>query len=401
MSRLRKIKVEELEIGMYFSGFEASWMDHPFWKNKFLIKDAAILEQAHGSGIADCWIDIDKGKDLLAPSEPLSAEPLPEVPVEPVAQVSVDPFFQEIEHAQLLCENAKVVSKAMFNDVRLGKVIDMTQCAELVDQITASVMQNSFALISVARLKIADDYVYMHSVAVCALMVALGRTLGMDKTACAEAGLAGFLHDVGKAFIPLTILHKPSSLSPMEYEIAQRHPTLGYNHLVKNPGVPAYASDVCMQHHERIDGSGYPNNLSGAGISRLARMTAICDVYDALTSERPYKKSWDPSEALSRMASWTGHFDKTILSAFVKTLGIYPIGSLLKMESGRMALVIRQNPHMLTRPVLKTFLYDTGGDILDTEIIDLSLPGATDSIRQRGGEDWLKFNNLDHLWIKQ
>jgi hypothetical protein len=155
-----------------------------------------------------------------------------------------------------------------------------------------------------------------------------------------------------------------------------------------------------MHHHEKIDGSGYPDNLSGAGISRLSRMAAICDVYDAVTSERPYKKGWDPAEALARMASWTGHFDKPMLSAFVKTLGIYPIGSLLKMESGRMALVIRQNPGMLTKPVIKTFLYNDEGEILDTEVIDLSAHDAKDGIRQRGGEDWLKFNGLDHLWTK-
>ncbi|THA28929.1 phosphodiesterase, partial [Streptomyces sp. A1136] len=123
-------------------------------------------------------------------------------------------------------------------------------------------------------------------------------------------------------------------------------------------------------------------------------------VYDAVTSDRPYKKGWDPAESLTAMSSWSGHFNKTLLSAFVKTLGIYPIGSLLKMESGRLGLVIRQSAAGLTKPVVKAFRYDSNGDIVDSEVIDLSDPAATDSILQRGGEEWLKYNGLNKLWMQ-
>ncbi|EJL93457.1 HD-GYP domain-containing protein [Herbaspirillum sp. CF444] len=408
MSRLKKIKVEQLELGMYFCGFEASWIDHPFWRNRFLLKDAAHLQQARASGISHCWIDIDQGKDIVEEAvEDEETAPSTEVEVANAAEeaapvvVEADPFFAELEQARMLCESAKDTTKAMFSDVRLGKVLDMDRCLHLVAQVTASILRDSSALTSIVRLKIADDYTYMHSVAVCTLMVALGRTLGMDEVACKEAGLAGLLHDVGKAFIPVEILHKPGGLTPAEFEVVKRHTVLGYDHLVKNSNIPDYATDVCRHHHEKVDGSGYPDGLSGAGIALLARMTSICDVYDAVTSERPYKKGWDPAETLTRMATWTGHFDKTILSAFVKMLGIYPIGSLLKMESGRLGLVIRQSSVALTKPVVKAFRYTSEGEITDTEVIDLSSPDATDSIRQRGGEEWLKYNGLDKLWMQR
>lgn len=408
MSQLKKIKVEELELGMYFCGFDAAWLDHPFWKNRFLLKDAAVLQQARASGIALCWIDITQGKDieeavaeeveLPTPDALASASaPATDNDVATVASAA-DPFFEEIEQARILCESAKDTTKAMFSDARLGRVIDMERCLDMVDQVTASILRNSTAMTSIVRLKIADDYTYMHSVAVCTLMVALGRTLGMDEAGCKEAGLAGLLHDVGKAFIPVEILHKPGRLTPAEFDIVRRHPVLGHDHLVQNAHIPAYATEVCMHHHEKIDGSGYPDGLSGARIPLLARMAAICDVYDAVTSDRPYKEAWDPAESLTAMASWSGFFDKTILSAFVKTLGIYPIGSLLKMESGRLGLVIRQNGGALTRPVVKAFRYDANGDIVDSEVIDLSNPDATDSIQQRGGEEWLKYNGLDKMW---
>jgi len=408
MSHLKKIQVEELQLGMYFCGFEAAWIDHPFWKKRFLLKDAADVQQARASGIVHCWIDIELGKDIeervaaaIASSEPAPPSAPPTMPEEQVVAPAADPFFEEIEQARMLCESAQDTTKAMFNDVRLGKVIDMDRCVDLVDQITASILRNSTAMTSIVRLKIVDDYTYMHSVAVCTLMVALGRTLGMDETGCKEAGLAGLLHDVGKAFIPVEILHKPGRLTPAELEIARRHPVLGYEHLVKNAHIPAYATEVCMHHHEKIDGSGYPDGLVGARIPLLARMAAICDVYDAVTSDRPYKEAWDPAESLTAMASWSGFFDKSILSAFVKTLGIYPIGSLLKMESGRLGLVLRQSAGALTKPVVKAFRYDSNGDIVDSEVIDLSAPDPTDSIQQRGGEEWLKYNGLDKYWMQR
>lgn len=410
MSRLKKIKVEQLKLGMYFCGFEASWLDHPFWKNRFLLKEAAHLRQAHSSGIEYCWIDVDQGDDVEPEAADDAAEPAAEnmpasVVDAPTVNIAVtvdddDPFFAEVEQARILCESAKSVTKAMFSDARLGNALDMGSCLQVVDQVTASILRDSAALTSIVRLKMADDYTYMHSVAVCTLMVALARTLGMDETACKEAGLAGLLHDVGKAFIPLEILHKPGGLDPEEYEIVKRHPKLGYKHLIKTSNIPDYATEVCLHHHEKIDGSGYPDGLVGVSISRLSRMAAICDVYDAVTSDRPYKPCWDPSDALSRMASWSGHFDKTILSAFVKTLGIYPIGSLLKMESGRLGLVVRQNAGALTKPVVKAFRYNSEGEIIDSETIDLSIPGATDNIRQRGGEEWLKYNGLDKMWMQ-
>ncbi|AKZ64689.1 phosphodiesterase [Herbaspirillum hiltneri N3] len=416
MSLLKKIKVDELELGMYFCGFEAAWLDHPFWKNRFLLKDVAHLKQARGSGIMYCWIDVEQGKDVAVEepeqqeaepeagpesgAEPVSAEAAPGLRDELPVAIGADPFFEELEQAQRLCENAKDTTKAMFADIRMGRVIDMDRCVDLVDQVTASIMRNSAAMTSIVRLKLADDYTYMHSVAVCTLMVALGRTIGMDEPACKEAGLAGLLHDVGKAFIPVPILHKAGGLTPAELDIVRRHPVLGYNHLIKNPNIPQYAIEVCLHHHEKIDGTGYPDNLSGAGISLLSRMASICDVYDAVTSDRPYKKGWDPAESLTAMASWSGHFDKTLLSAFVKTLGIYPIGSLLKMESGRLGLVIRQSAGGLTKPVVKAFRYDNNGDIIDSEIIDLSDPAASDSILQRGGEEWLKYNGLNKLWMQ-
>ncbi|WP_343584820.1 HD-GYP domain-containing protein [Herbaspirillum sp.] len=395
---LKKIKVEELVLGMYFAGFDdAAWMHHPFWKNKFLIKSPSELQQARASGIACCWIDTAKGLDVAAAQADESVPDEPEAAAAPAPQApELDP---ELVNAQALCATAKKATQAMFAEVRMGKVLDMERCVSVVEEIASSVMQSPNALMSVVRLKLADEYTYLHSVAVCALMVALGRTLGLDETSCREAGLGGFLHDIGKAFIPHDILNKAGKLTDEEFAIVRKHPELGYKYLSQDPNVPDYARNVCLYHHEKIDGTGYPEGLRGGAISLYARMAAICDVYDALTSERRYKHAWDPAETISTMATWNGHFDRAMFLAFVKTLGIYPVGSIVKLESGRTGFVIRQNDKDLTRPVLKVFSYNDNRAISDTEILDLMATPDADKIVARGGEEWARVSHLDSMQL--
>ncbi len=399
---LKKIKTEDLVLGMYFCGFEAAWLDHPFWKNKFLLKNENELKQAHASGIAYCWIDISRGLDVAeqAPKDAPEvdaeqAEPAP-LPPEPAPVPAIDTTLMD---AMALRETAKKATKAMFSEARMGKVLDMERCVSVVEEIASSVVKSPSGMLSVLRLKLADEYTYLHSVAVCALMVALGRTLGLDEAACREAGLGGFLHDVGKAFIPHELLNKPGKLTDEEFTQIKKHPELGYKYLSQDPNVPDYARDVCLHHHEKMDGNGYPEALRSGSISLYSRMAAICDVYDALTSDRPYKRAWDPAEAISTMATWSGHFDRAMFLAFVKTLGIYPVGSIVKLESGRSGFVIRQNAQDLTRPVLKVFRYNDNMEMSDTEILDLMATPEADTIVARGGEEWARLSHLDSMQL--
>lgn len=385
---LKKIKVGDLVLGMYFCGFEASWLAHPFWKTRFLLRRESDLQQARESGIAYCWIDVSRGVDVE------EAMPTEEVATPSVTEDSAIPADPEHVSAVALREHARDITRNMFNAARMGKVVELPQCLELVEDIACSVLRDPNGLLSVLRLKLDDEYTYLHSVAVCALMVALGRTLGLSEAACREAGLSGYLHDVGKAFIDKDILNKPGKLSDKEFELIKQHPELGYHYLIQNPDIPAYACDVCRHHHERIDGRGYPDALPAESISLYARMTAVCDVYDALTSERPYKHGWDPAEAISQMARWEGHFDRRLLLAFVKTLGIYPVGSLVRLESGLSGLVIRQNPADLTRPVLQVVHGRERQEFAGGGVLDLMAWPRSDTIIGRGDDEWIRLRQL-------
>ena len=281
----------------------------------------------------------------------------------------------------------------------MGGAVSPEFAGALVEEISSSVARNPGALISLARLKSADDYTYMHSVAVCALMVALSRQLELDAATTRELGLAGLLHDLGKALVPTEVLNKPGKLTDEEFAIIKRHPAEGHRLLVDGKAVGDLPLDVVLHHHEKTDGSGYPDHLKGEQISLYAKMGAVCDVYDAVTSNRPYKAGWDPAESIRRMAEWCkGHFDERVFQAFVKCMGIYPIGSLVKLESGRLGVVMEQSGHSLLTPRIKIFFSTKAMTHIVPEVLDLSHPSARDKIASR--EDAAKWglSNIERLW---
>lgn len=402
---LKKISVDHLALGMHLHEFCGSWMEHPFWRTKFVLKDQKDLDAVRASSIREVWIDVAKGLDT---TEGVSRE-ASELEVErelqeaakteqPAIQQRVS-MQEEAARAAKICAKSKQAVVSMFQEARMGNAIDAKDCAPLVEEISNSVMRNPGALISLARLKTADDYTYMHSVAVCALMIALSRQLGLDEEQTRQAGLAGLLHDLGKAMVPNAILNKPGKLTDEEFAEIKKHPAYGHKALLAGNGIPEIALDVCLHHHEKVDGSGYPKGLKADQITLFSKMGAVCDVYDAITSNRPYKAGWDPAESLRKMAEWAkGHFDEAVFQAFVKSLGIYPVGSLIRLDSGRLGVVIEQSEKSLLAPKVKVFFSTKSNVRIKPEVIDLSRPGAQEKIA--GREDPAKWNipDLDELW---
>ncbi|MBB2484365.1 HD-GYP domain-containing protein [Mitsuaria sp. WAJ17] len=413
---LKRIPTQQVRLGMFLQSMEGSWLSHPFWKTKFVLREQSELDALLKSGVVAVWIDVEKGLDIqeakplqmpaLPPEPPRPQEPQPAAAPAPApAPASPPPGMRASLHDEM-GRAAQIVSRSraavinLFGEARLGKAIDAEQCLPLVEEVANSVSRNPSALISLARLKTKDDYTYMHSVAVCALMVSLSRHMGLNEAQTREAGLAGLLHDVGKMAMPIDVLNKPGQLTDDEFAVMRSHPVRGYEMLLEGGAVPAAALDVCLHHHEKIDGSGYPKKLKGDEISLLARMGAVCDVYDAITSTRPYKNAWDPAGSIQRMAQWTGHFDPVVFQAFVKSVGIYPVGTLVKLHSGRLAVVVEQSPVRLTAPLVRVFFSTKSQLPIPTELVNLDLPAATDRIVSRENPtDW-GFKHLDELWMK-
>ena len=413
---LKKITIDRLTLGMHVKEFCGSWMDHPFWRGGFVVNDAKDLATIHASKIKEVWIDSSKGKDVVERRE-VEVVPLPVPerraqpeltlePAKPLAEAkprSVAPtsMASELVQASRIFSESRQAVMSMFQEARMGNAVDTGGAKALVEDIADSVARNPGAMIGLARLKNADDYTYMHSVAVCAMMVALSRQLGLDEEQTRNAGLAGLMHDLGKAAMPLDVLNKPGKLTDAEYAVIKTHPENGHSLLLRGGEANAIVLDVCLHHHEKMDGSGYPKGLQGDAISLFAKMGAICDVYDAITSNRPYKTGWDPAESLRKMAEWKGHFDPKVFQAFVKSLGIYPIGSLVRLTSGRLGVVISQTGKSLTMPAVKVF-YSTKANLrIEPEVIELSKPGTKEKIVMREDPAKWGFLDLNTLWVNQ
>ena len=378
---LKKIKVNEVRLGMYLQEVCSSWMDHPFWKRSFKLTEDKDLHTLKNCGVDEIWIDTSKGLDvdagvaaLLQKEEELKVESelkkIEQTPQKTEAPVS---FQVELIVAKKIHTKTKEAVVSMFSDVRMGNALKLDDALSLVDEINQSIARNSSALVSLTRLKNADDYTYLHSVAVCVLMMALGRQLRLEGKVLKQVGIAGLMHDFGKVFIPNEVLNKPGKLTDEEFNIVKMHPLKGWEFLKNSKEVNDLTLDVCRHHHERVDGKGYPDKLSGEALTFFARMGAICDVYDAISSNRCYKKGWEPAEYIRKMTEWKdGHFDEAIFHAFVKTVGIYPTGTLLKLKSGRLGVVTDQSQNSLTNPLVKVFFSTRSNAPILQETIDLS-----------------------------
>jgi putative nucleotidyltransferase with HDIG domain len=436
---LKQIETTELILGMYIAKISDKWFESPFWRSSFLLTKEKEIQTLLDHGFTSVWIDTTKGIDsdnsppqqeqlerevqAGSRSEAIEASltaktsdhsPLPFVgetksraesyglgDPKPVALDEPRPAPLETERARAaaICGKARRAMVAMFQELRMGQAVDAEKMLPIVDEISQSVLRNSDALLGLVRLKTKNDYTYMHSVAVCALMVALARQIGMPENEVREAGLAGLLHDIGKMTVPNGILDKPGTLTEEEFRVIKSHPVSGYRILSNGSGVPKSALDVVLHHHEKIDGSGYPRGLMEAQISRLARMAAVCDVYDALTSDRPYKAGWCPTKAIRTMAGWKGHFDPFVIQAFVKSVGIYPVGTLVRMASGRLGVVLEQVGKSLLEPRVKVFFSTKSMTYIAPEVIDLGAPHVREKIVDWEDPEKWDFKGLEDQWI--
>jgi HD-GYP domain-containing protein (c-di-GMP phosphodiesterase class II) len=397
---------------MFVHKLEGSWLDHSFWRSQFLIKSQSEIDEILESEIDSVLIDVSRGLTPDVASEQSGKKPDPSAAcVEPALEPNgpalkvkrksggrLKPCTapEELARAAKIVDSSRAAVQRLFADVRLGNAMSLPEVLSVVDEISNSVARNASALISVTRLRSKDEYTYMHSVAVCALMINLGRELGLEEAMMRDLGMAGLLHDVGKLEVPPEVLNKPGQLTDAEFRVMKTHAERGHEVLAANGNVSDLALEVCLHHHEKVDGTGYPNRLSGAEISLFAKMGAVCDVYDAMTSNRCYKQAWTPSESLSKMFQWSGHFDDEILQAFIRSVGIYPVGSLVRLKSAHLGVVIDHDAEHLTKPRVRIFC--STSNPRSTVLRDVNLTESYDHIVSREDPRSWGFMNFDAEW---
>ncbi|MBF0499387.1 MAG: HD-GYP domain-containing protein [Candidatus Riflebacteria bacterium] len=279
----------------------------------------------------------------------------------------------------------KVVSN-VINSVRVGQSVDTKSAKEVVGHMVDEIIQCPDALMNLINIKSFDDYTFTHNINVATLSVLLGQELGVSPDELHELGLGALMHDVGKLKVSLSILNKDGKLTDAEFNEMKQHPTMGYEILCKSGDISEQARLVCLQHHEKFQGRGYPKGIKGEEISLFARICSVADVYDALTTDRPYRTAMAPYDAVKIIMSGVdSQFDPAVLTAFMRRFSIYPSGSLVMLSNGSVGLVLRPNPKTVLRPTIKLLRAADGSPVVDRVEIDLNdnkslfITGAADA----------------------
>lgn len=375
---IKQIRTDQLRPGMHIHDLNCGWLDHSFLSNSFKVNDQATVDKIIKLGIRELYIDTLKGGDVLdaRPQAEVNAEldqRLQAIAEKPVDKpVPVDLKNESVRARRLHAEANKVV-RQVLDDLRFGHKIKVDRVEPLIDGMMESVFRNQNAFLPLARLKKLDNYTFEHSVGVSALLIVFGRVMKMPKETIKELALGGLLHDIGKVVVPDSILEKPGKLTDKEFVLIRSHVNEGLRLLKSIPGISDVVRHVVAEHHERNDGSGYPNKLVGKQISIYGQMAAIVDVYDAITSEKVYNRGMPATQALKKLLEWSKHhFDPQLVQAFIRAVGIYPTGSLVRLESSRMGVVIEQNEGKLLEPVVRIFYHAGNQHYVPPEIVDLS-----------------------------
>jgi putative nucleotidyltransferase with HDIG domain len=403
---IKRIPVARLRPGMYIHDLNCSWLQHDFVRNRFVVADEDDVRKVRAIGVREIDVDTERGLDpdalpaTAAEPGPGAAEPAAATspPVTgPAAVHTTTKTTAPFERACALHREATQIVRDMLVDIRLGKQIEMEKVEPLVGRIVDSIFTQQDALLPLARLKQHDTYTFQHSVSVCALMTAFARTLEVPREVIREIAVGALLHDVGKARVPDQILNKPGKLTEAEFDRMKSHVVQSKIILMATPGISQIALDVAAQHHERYDGTGYPNKLKAEQISLYGRMGAIVDVYDAITSNRVYHKGMAPTAALRKLLEWSAnHFEPRLVKAFIRSVGIYPTGALVRLESRRLAVVQAQHADKPMQPTVKV-IFHTAGHYLQPADVDL----RRSQDRIVGHEDFADWNIDPAHWLPQ
>jgi HD-GYP domain-containing protein (c-di-GMP phosphodiesterase class II) len=339
-----KVFVEDLQLGMYVSQLDRPWVETPFLFQGFYINSPGEIEQLQ-QFCEFVFIDEEQSRVTVTPKRFTALDSSGKIKAGQIRLLNtpkdLGDFRQQLSKAIKVHENTKLFITQVMHDIRLGKNVDVKQAKQLVSQLAENVVNNPTALLWLTQLKNKDEYTSLHSLNVCVLSLLFGRSLNLPEEKLNTLGLGALLHDVGKLKVPTTVLNKPARLSAEEFDIMKKHTLFGYDLMKKQDGLSNEALDIIVQHHERLNGSGYPYNLQHGQISHFSRIVSIVDVYDAITSKRVYHDETTPFNALSDIYKQREKdFDSGLVEQFIKCLGIYPIGSLVELNTGQVGVVV-------------------------------------------------------------
>jgi putative nucleotidyltransferase with HDIG domain len=371
----KRISIDQLKIGMKIEKLDRSWLATPFLRHRFRITSSEQIQQLRASGVQQLDVDADdacQDSGSFVPampaaeiSQPISPPLESELPAIPVAE--------ELPAARQVYKAAKLIVQQAMEDVRMGRALNMESVSEVVGSMADSILRSPDALTSLTRLKQFDEYTFFHSVNTSALALSVGKHLGYGREPLLQLGTGMLLHDIGKTMIPVEILNKPGRYEAHEFEIMKQHVLRGAEILSNTTGLTDTFLKPALEHHERVDGTGYPHHRSNKDLSQFGLIAAIVDIYDAVTSDRCYHKGKTPHDTLQFLyqLGTQGHVDGTLVQQFVQVVGVYPVGSCVSLNTGETAIVKQFNHQAPIRPLV-VLITDEAGHRQSTPV-DLDL----------------------------
>ena len=384
---IKKIPINQLKPDMYVSDLNSDWIVHNNQQNEGRIPDDLTVSILTKKGIKHVYIDTTKGIDTdeeygisLA-----QADHQNQLSLEESSSQNIDPrrinIESEIINARKVHSQAISLVGSLMHDVKIGKNIDVKSFDDIADNMIDSILRNQDALACLGRIRNKDSYLLEHSVNLAVLMGIFGQAKGLTSESLHQSVVGALLHDIGKVLTPDQVLKKPGKLTESEFKVMREHVVHSHNILKSTPGIPILTLNVAAQHHERFDGKGYPKGLKGNEICCEGRMVAIIDVYDAITSDRVYHQALSPTNAMKKLLEWSDHhFDPSLVHRFIKSMGVYPVGSLVELESQRLALVIESAQQDQVKPVVRVIYDRKKQSYIKIQDIDLAKPNCQDRI---------------------
>jgi putative nucleotidyltransferase with HDIG domain len=363
MAEIVKIPLDKLEVGMVVVKFDKAGFTYPHYGKPF--PNVMLKQSLVRSGVRYAYVR-NETPSVPAPTPPVAPTPTPAQKSTPSemdmtlkslnnniskGQEMSTPTIRDIQQSMVIHKEASAATSQFMTDAKEGKNLDTSVAKDVISELVSHCIKSPEAFVNMTRLKDFDNYTFTHSVNVSALTIAIGRRLGMSANEMNSLGMAGLMHDIGKMRISEAIINKPGKLTDDEFKIIKTHPALGYEYLKNNSNANDDVLLAVRHHHEKSDGSGYPDGLLEKDIPKFSKIISIADVYDAITSARSYHKGMMPSDALKIIFSWSGkHFNNTLVKFFISIMGVYPVGTLVVLNTNELAVIFEPNKSDPMRP---------------------------------------------------
>lgn len=372
------IPVSQLQPGMYVIAITSQTGTMEI-AQMGLVTDRKQIASLVRRGVSTVRVDLARSKlagvDQILSPDPAAPTAGPQRPGSPAngegRELKIRRLYQE----------ARELQGKFIRQLKAGEPIDITPLAAVAEEMVDTMFSHGDAMLCLARIRAKDAYLMEHSMNVAILLANFGRYLGLERSVLKELTLGGLLHDVGKIMTPDEVLNKPGKLTDEEFGIMRQHVVHSHDILLATAGITPTMLEVAANHHERLDGSGYPRHLKGEQLSLYTRMSGIVDVYDAVTADRVYKQGMQPTQAFRILLKGADHhFDRELVTRFIKCMGVYPVGTLVQLSNQRLAIVMQRNPQEPLKPVVKVIYHAAQRYYLEVQWLDLARSGGQETI---------------------